>query len=468
MTQVAILLVAGAAAAALFGLFARWERSGHEHYVVIGLLAMLVIETSLYENQDLMPRDIFHPGSGAFEFRLPEVIITLALLARFMVRGRATRVGIAPLMWMAFGAWILVAAVEGVLRHNDFTQIPYQAKAVIYVVGGYALAAGVPIRRFLDGKALTLLIRWSAVAATVLIVLQAAGKSYAVHLPLLPLPDFGVDGSDASTIFAALGLIGLLLELAKEKRSRLTMLACVPLMVSPFLSNQRAVLIMLGASVTTVLIVATGKTARRRLRVKAAEVLLSALAVVGVVLGVAVVPALSGHGTVQVPLSGAIARTFNATGKIESAQDRASKWTVAFSLIRQHPVIGNGLGVEFSFYEPGPNVITVTDVTENIGIDLWMRAGIIGLALFMLPLFLSLFDGMAAWRRHPDRMVAVLALALVAVVVGLVSKGMVESIFEKYRLATMLGLSLGLLRSCVTSAGVPRLTMRRARAYEEV
>ncbi|HXQ58838.1 MAG TPA: O-antigen ligase family protein [Acidimicrobiales bacterium] len=467
MTQVAILLVAGAAAAVLFGLFAKWERSGREHYAVMLLLGLLVIETSLYENQDLMPRDIFHPGSGAFEFRLPEVIITLALLARWMVRGRATRVGVVPLLWTAFGAWILIAAVEGVLRHNALVQIPYQAKAVVYVVGGYALASGVPIRRFLEGQALTRLVRWSAVAATVLTAMQLGHRAYAVHLPLLPLPDFGVDGNDASTIFAAIGLIGLLLELAKEKRSRLTMLACVPLLLSPFWSNQRAVLIMLGASVTTVVVVATGKTARRRLRVKSAEVLLSALAVVGVVLGVSVVPALEG-GTVQVPLSATIAKTFNSTGKVESAQDRASKWSVAFALIRQHPVIGNGLGVEFSFYEPGPNVITVTDVTENIGLDLWMRAGIIGLGLFALALLLSLADGLAAWRGHPDRMVAVLALALVAVVIGLVGKGMVESIFEKYRLATMLGLSLGLLRSAVTSAGGPRLTMRRARTYEEV
>jgi O-antigen ligase len=468
MTQVAILLVAAAAAALLFGLFARWERMGHEHYVVMVLLAGLVLETTLYQNQDNMPRDIFHPGSGALEFRLPEVIITLALLARYVVRGRAARVGVAPLLWMAFGAWMAVAVVEGVLRHNDLVQIPYQGKVIIYVVGGYALAAGVPIRRFIEGKAFERLVRWSAVAATVVVLMTIAQKQYAIHLPLLPLPDFGVDGSDAATIFAAIGLIGLLLELAKEKRSKLTMLACVPLLVSPFLANQRAVLVMLGASVTTILLVATGKTARRRLRVKAAEVLLSAMAVVGVVLGVAVIPAAEGGHAVNVPGSGTIARTFTSTGKIESAQDRASKWAVAFSYIRQHPIIGNGLGVEFSFYEPGPNVFTMTDVTENIGLDMWMRTGIIGLGLFVMALLLSLVEGLAVWRQHPDRIVAVLALALLAVVVGLVAKGMVESIFEKYRLATMLGLSLGLLRSAVTSAGGTRLALRRSRIYEEV
>ena len=468
MTQAAILLVAATLGAVALGVFVQWERNGKEHYAVVLLLALLVIETSLYENQDNMPRDLFHPGSGSFEFRLPEILITLALLARLLVRGRAARVGMPALVWGAFGAWILVALVEGILRHNDLTQIPYEGKAVVYVVGGYALAAGVPVQRYFEGRALERLVRLAAVPATVVTVLTAAHKVFVVHLPLLPLPDFGVDGSDAATIFAALGLLGLLLELAKEKRSPLTLAACVPLLLSPFFSDQRAVLVMLGAAVSVVLVVAIGATARRRLRVRATEVLLSALAVVGVVLGVAVVPAVQSEHPVRLPLSATIAHTFNTEGKIESAEDRASKWEVAFTYIRRHPIIGNGLGLEFSYFNPGPNTFAMTDVTENIGLDLWLRAGLIGLGLFFLALLWSVFDGLVAWRLHPDRMVAVLALGLVAVVVGIVAKGMVESIFEKYRLATMLGLSLGLLRSAVTSAGGSRLALVRTHAYGEM
>jgi O-antigen ligase len=465
MIEVAILLVAAAAAGILVGVFVGWERTGKEHYVVLLMLGMLVAETTLYENQDNMPRDLFHPGSGAFEFRLPEVIITLALLARFVVRGRAARVGVPPLLWGAFGAWIAVAMVEGVLRHNDFTQIPYQAKVIVYVVGGYALVAGVPIQRFFEGRCLERLVRWTAIPATVVTLLTLAHKDFSIHFPLLPLPDFGVDGSDAATIYAAIGLIGLMLELAKEKRSRLTLLCVVPLLVSPFLADQRAVLVMLGATVTVLLVASAGATARRRLRVKAAEVLLTTLAVVGSVLGVILIPATHTQGAV---LGSTVLKTFEDRGKIQSAEDRASKWQVAFSYIRQHPLIGNGLGLEFSFYEPGPNDFTVTDVTENIGIDLWLRTGIIGLGLFLLALLFSLVEGWLAWRLHPDRMVAVLALALVAVIVGMVSKGMVESIFEKYRLATMLGLSLGMLRSAVTSAGGTRMALRRTHEYGEV
>ena len=103
---------------------------------------------------------------------------------------------------------------------------------------------------------------------------------------------------------------------------------------------------------------------------------------------------------------------------------------------------------------------STTDLTENIGLDLWLRTGLIGLALFLAAIVVSLVNGFATWRLHPDRMVAVLALALVAVVVGFIAKGQVESIFENYRLATVLGLSLGMLRSAVTSGGGGPAAMR--------
>jgi hypothetical protein len=95
---------------------------------------------------------------------------------------------------------------------------------------------------------------------------------------------------------------------------------------------------MLGASVTVVLVVATGPTARRRLRVKSAEVLLTALAVVGVVLAVSVIPAAEEpERRDQVPGVPTPWPRRSTTGKIESAEDRASKWEVAFSYIRRAP-----------------------------------------------------------------------------------------------------------------------------------
>ena len=60
-----------------------------------------------------------------------------------------------------------------------------------------------------------------------------------------------------------------------------------------FFAYQRAVLLTLGAVVTVVVLVALGSTARRRLRIRSGEVALAALAVVGVVLAVSVIPAIT-------------------------------------------------------------------------------------------------------------------------------------------------------------------------------
>lgn len=451
MTMLAVALAVVVVAALAFGLMVRWERQGRPHVVVMTLLAMLVIETTLYSNQDIMPRDIFHPGSGTLEFRLPELVITLALLARLVVRGRPTRIGMQALAWLGWGAWMVVETVEGLLRHNSTVQLPYEAKAIVYVLGGYALAAGVPVRSYLDGRCFERLMRWSAIPAVVLIALSAGHRSYDVKIPLLPLPNFGLIGADTATVFVSVAVVGFLVELARPRRNVVTLASAVPLVLAAFLAGQRAALLGLGAAVAVVLVAVSGPAARRRLHVSASAVAMTTLLALGVVGGVTVIPAIVGQHPVQVPLSSQLASTFSSEGKQESAQDRTSQWTLAWRNIEQHPLIGNGLGFEYSYWESGPNTYVMTDLTHNIVLDLWMRTGVIGLALFLVALAMSVVGGMMAWRGHADRVVGVLALALVAVVIGLVAKGMVESIFEKYRLATTLGLSLGVLRCALTS-----------------
>jgi len=90
--------------------------------------------------------------------------------------------------------------------------------------------------------------------------------------------------------------------------------------------------------------------------------------------------------------------------------------------------------------------------------------------LFLAALVVSLVQGFTTWHLHPDRMVAVLALALCAVVFGFIAKGQVESIFDNYRLASLVGVSLGMLRAAVTSGGGGAKDMREQRAllYGEV
>jgi O-antigen ligase len=464
-----ILLAGGAVASGmLLYLFLRWERSGREHWVVFLLLGSLVFESTLWDNQTTIPQGIFHPGTGSLEFRLPEVFITVALVARLLIKGTPRRIGLPALLWLVVAGWWFLEAVEGVLRHNSTVKLPFEAKAIIYVMAAYALAAGVPIRRYLDGRGFERLLQWSALSATVLLILSVAKKTYAFNIPLMHILDFGSMGTDVATIFVCVGVIGFLLELSKETRSRFNLLCTVPLALSPFFAYQRADLLALGAVVTVVVVVGMGSTARARLRIRSGEVAVAALAVVGVVLAVSVIPAITSQKSVTGPLASTynstLGATLNSEAKQESAQDRLNKWDVALADAKQHWFLGQGLGFEYSYFQAGPNQYITTDLTENIGLDLWLRTGLIGLGLFLLALLTSLVNGFATWRMHPDPTVAVFALALFAVVIGLVAKGQVESIFENYRLATVFGLSLGMLRCAVTSGGGGTTAMRTYQA----
>jgi len=475
IAKLVLLAGAGVASMMLLYLFLRWERSGREHWVVFLLLGMLLVESSLWDDETTIPQGLFHPGTGSLEFRLPEVIITVALLARVLIKGTPQRIGLPAMLWLTVAGWWTLEAVEGLLRHNSTVKLPFEAKAIIYVMGAYALTSGVPIRRFLDGRGFERLLQWSALTSVVLLLLTAAHKKFAVNIPGIRLLDFGSLGTDAATIFVTVGVIGFLLELNKERRSRFNLLCVVPLFLSPFFAYQRAVLLTLGAIVTVVVLVASGSTARERLRIRAGEVAITALGVVGVVLAVSVIPAVTAQKSVTAPLASTYQNTLGATlnseGKQLSAQDRLNKWTVALGDAKEHWLLGQGLGFTYSYYQAGPNVYIVTDLTENIGLDLWLRTGLIGLGLFLLALVTALVNGFSAWRLHPDQEVAVLALALFAVVVGLIAAGQVQSIFENYRLATVLGLSLGMLRSAVTSGGGGPTAMRTYQAirhYEVV
>jgi zinc transporter ZupT len=71
--------------------------------------------------------------------------------------------------------------------------------------------------------------------------------------------------------------------------------------------------------------------------------------------------------------------------------------------------------------------------------------------MFVVAMGYSLVDGVNAWRRHPDPIVAALALGILAVLAGLLATAFLEPFLDEYRLATLFGVSLGMLRASVTS-----------------
>ena len=246
--------------------------------------------------------------------------------------GKPSRIGLAAGLWLAFAAWMVVGAVEGHLYHNRLTQDLYEAKDILYIVGAYVLAAGVPVRRYIDGGALLRLGNLTVACITIVDLMTMAHISFNTHLPGLPLQDFGAVGSETAAIALAIGTICFLVRLASGPVRTWHVLALVPIIGGVVLANQRAVLVNLGvvAGVLLVLLVAgSWHGAVRRFTVRAGQIVLISLAVVGVALAVLFVPAAIDQQPVHIPLSKQFDELFYSQGKVESAQDRLNLATEA-------------------------------------------------------------------------------------------------------------------------------------------
>jgi O-antigen ligase len=451
LLEVLILLCV---AVGIIALFVRWERGGKDYLVPIVLLGLLIVEATIYADQNTLPRSLFHPGSGSAQLRLPEIYITLALIARMIARGKPTRIGLPAALWLTFAAWMFVGGIEGHLYHNPLTQDLYEAKDILYIVGAYALAAGVPVRKYIDSGALLRLGNLTVACITLVDLMTIAHISFNTHLPGLPLVDFGAVGSETAAIALAIGTVCFLVRLASGAVRPRHVLALVPILTGIVLSNQRAVLVNFAvvAGVLLVLLLAgPWRGAVRRFSVRAGQIVLISLAVVGVSLAVLFVPAAVNQQPVHVPLSQQFDGLFHSQGKVESAQDRLNLAAEAGKLIPQHVFIGWGLGVEFNYYEAGQRKVVQIAYAHNIVLDLWLRIGLVGLIMFAAAMALSLTDGVKAWRRHPDPIVAAMALGTLAVLCGLLATAFLEPFLDEYRLATLFGVILGMLRATVTS-----------------
>ena len=168
-------------------------------------------------------------------------------------------------------------------------------------------------------------------------------------------------------------------------------------------------------------------------------------------LGLALLPPsvalATGSPDANLPFAGSVDETFHSTAKEQSAESRVNQWRKARDLIEQRPVAGWGLGKTYTHYDPGHREFFTTNLTHNIVGDLLLRTGVIGVLLFSIAMLLAVSDGWTAWRRQQDDLAAALALASVAIIAGLLARGMVESLFEKFRLATLLGITLGIIGS---------------------
>ncbi|MFQ5426809.1 MAG: O-antigen ligase family protein, partial [Gaiellales bacterium] len=384
------------------------------------------------------------PGNGLIEsaisFRLLDLLVPLAIAVRLLVGRRRPGGAVGVLLWAAFLTWLATSALVGVLNSNARDLIAFEAKTIVYI-GILLLVVGVPLRRIVVSHGFRMLVIGSAGLAAALVLLDVSGARLTLDVPVVPLESFGAVGGDSASILAAVGVMALAAGVCSV-RGRATMLGAAVLLFAPVLAaDQRAALLGLAVSLGVVGLLAP--FARRRVRTTAAELGLLGLAVVFVVGALAVGGAVLRATSPSVPLVSGVAASFSDEQKQISAASRRNQWSAAPRTIAERPWLGAGLGTTYQFYDPGPKEFVESDTAHNVGLDLLLRAGVIGLALFAIAVALSLVAGVRGWLRLQGDLTAALALASSAIIAGLLAKGMVEDLLEKYRLVVLLGLVAG-------------------------
>jgi O-antigen ligase len=252
-------------------------------------------------------------------------------------------------------------------------------------------------------------------------------------------------GADAASVFVALGTLALALAAFRPEQRLRLFAAAGALLTAPAVAGQRAAILGLAVSIGVLLI---GLVATTR-RLKATPTEFALLFVMGV--GLATLPPAAalamGSPDARLLFAGSVEKTFTSQAKQQSEESRVNQWRKAGQLIEERPVTGWGLGKTYTHYDPGHREFFTTNFTHNVIGDLLLRTGAIGVVLFLIAMLLASLDGWLAWRRQTDDLAAALALASLAIIAGLLARGMVESLFEKFRLASLLGITLGIIGS---------------------
>lgn len=446
-----LVLVGGLlVASVMLAAFIELERRGRPEVALAVLLGLVLLEALLYQSEHLVPEGIFRLSVAGLSVRLPEVVIVLALMGRAVVHGLPQRVSAVGAAWSIFLGWYALQGVLGVLLGNPFGDVIYQLRAVVYIGGAFALTSFVPTGRFVSARFLGRTALVVGMVVLVFIPLSLSDTSLSADVPGVPLTSLGEIAADSASIFVVAAVVIVLVELGRRRPRSWVLLATVPLVVAPFATTQRGAVVGLGASVVTITLAACGRTWHRRRIATASQMAVCALLLVAVAV-VSFLPASTGAQSTA-PITAFYEETFEATAKQQSADTRRLLWDEGHRLWKERPLLGSGLGTPFEVRRIGSRDGLVAGGFHNLAYDLLVRSGAVGLVLFVIAIVLSFREGMRGWWFHVDRRIAALALAAMAAVTGLLAKGMVESVLEKAKLSTLVGVLLAVMVSAGRSA----------------
>ena len=83
--------------------------------------------------------------------------------------------------------------------------------------------------------------------------------------------------------------------------------------------------------------------------------------------------------SIHVPLAEQTLTALNPKHRQGSVQSRYNQWDVVGGLIKEHPIIGSGLGRSFVHYEEGSQQNVTQDITHDFALDLLFRGGLVAL-----------------------------------------------------------------------------------------
>src|SRR5688500_8667919 len=132
LLQLAVALVLGSVALTFFlGL----EHAGKRHVTLAIVLGALFLEPVVNPSEYRVRAGLFRMPAGGVRIRQVDLIMVLALAARFLAGGTFRRLTTAGLAWLGFLAYYTSAVVTGVLYDNPFTEVAFQAKSIYYLAG---------------------------------------------------------------------------------------------------------------------------------------------------------------------------------------------------------------------------------------------------------------------------------------------------------------------------------------------
>lgn len=440
----------------VFAGFVRLERSGRREIAVIITLFIVAIEVAIAPSIQNVPQgSLLRPVIAGQDFRPPDFILVAAVGARLWVQPTLARFSATAAAWAVFLTWYTSFAVKGYTEGFGISTIGFQGKFVLYIGAGAILCAGLDLRRLLRHRAIDVLIVLVGITSVVLTVMSLIRFNIQFSLPGNTPIVFGRVTADSSTVLFVVTIPFLMAELSRPRpRLGYAVAAAAPILL-PAGGEQRAAYL----STVVIVLVAGGfaltGTGRRRIRITGTEAALCFT----VVLAVGAVALNTGAADVDV-----VARfeeTFFSDTEETTTNQRQVLLDDAFTLIAEQPVLGYGVGFEIERVLPGRFEVGRYS-SHNLLTDIALRTGLFGPFVFMIAAALTAFDARRAWRRHVDPMVAALAAGCVAGLAGILIKGMVEPVIEKFRMTTLVGLYVGIIMAAVRESRDERASIETA------